>query len=166
MRRRMVGITAVAALAAVFTLFGQAPALLGQAANPTIGTWKLNLAKSRYDPANLAPKSTTTKIEAVGASIKNTTTGTDSKGKAISYSYTAAYDGKDYPISGTGTPSGGDTIALKRSDPNTVDSTVKKSGKVVQTSRTLYTSTLRTITSTGTSDTGQPTHNVSVYEKQ
>lgn len=56
MRRRMVGITGVAALAAVFTLFGQAPALLGQAANPTIGTWKLNLAKSKYDPANLAPQ--------------------------------------------------------------------------------------------------------------
>jgi hypothetical protein len=160
----MVG-TRVAALAAVVTVFGQAPTLFGQAANPTVGTWKLNLAKSKYDPANLAPKSMTTKIETVGASIKNTTTGTDDKGKGISYTYTAAYDGKDYPISGTGAPSGGDTIALKRVDPNTIDSTVKKGVKVVQTSRTLYTNTSRTITSTGLSDTG-PTHNISTYDRQ
>ena len=30
---------------------------LGYQNNPQIGTWKLNLAKSKYDPANLAPKS-------------------------------------------------------------------------------------------------------------
>ena len=62
--------TGVAALAAVVTVFGQA-------GSPTIGTWKLNLAKSKYDPANLAPKSMTTKMEAVGGSIKSTTIGTD-----------------------------------------------------------------------------------------
>jgi len=30
-----------------------------QTQDPWVGTWKLNLAKSMYEPANLAPKSQT-----------------------------------------------------------------------------------------------------------
>jgi hypothetical protein len=39
--------------------------LLPAQSNPSIGTWKLNLAKSKYSPGP-PPKSQTTKIEAVG----------------------------------------------------------------------------------------------------
>lgn len=52
-------------------------------------------------------------------------------------SYTANYDGKDNPVSGTGAPGGADTIALKRIDSNTVEATWKKVGKIVMTSRWL-----------------------------
>jgi hypothetical protein len=46
-----------------------AGAMLAQAADPQVGTWKLNVAKSTYSPGP-APKSGTSKIEAAGAGTK------------------------------------------------------------------------------------------------
>ena len=43
-----------------------------QAQDAWVGTWKLNLAKSKYDPANLAPKSQTIKQEAVAGGGRST----------------------------------------------------------------------------------------------
>lgn len=159
-RKLFAGVTAAVVLTVGIGLSGQAAQT-----NPTIGTWKLNVAKSKYDPANLAPKSQTTKIEAAGAGTKATTQGVDYAGKPISYSYTANYDGKDYPITGTG-PNGADTIAVTRVDANTLQSTLKAKGKTVLTNRSVYTGTSRTITSTGTTASGQPIHNVAVYDRQ
>ena len=163
MRRTLLRVFAVATLlvAVVVNLSAQ-----GQS-NPSIGTWKLNLAKSKYDPPRLAPKNQTLTIEAAGGGgVKTTNDGTAWDGSRIAYSYTANYDGKDYPIAGTGTPSGGNTIALKRVDANTFETTIKKAGKVVQTNRIVYAGTLRTITTKGLGEIGQPTSNVSVYDKQ
>jgi hypothetical protein len=134
--------------------------------NPSIGTWKLNLAKSTYSPGP-APRSQTSKIEAAGNGVKNTTEGIAANGSAISYTWTANYDGKDYPMTGT-TPNGADTNAIKRVNGNTFESTLKKGGKVVQTTRTSYSKDgkLRTQTSKGTNESGQPTSNVAVYGRR
>jgi hypothetical protein len=140
--------------------------LLAQS-NPSIGTWQMNVAKSKYRPGP-APKSQTGKYEAVGNGVKVTVEGIAGDGSKIAYSYTANYDGKDYPVTGTGTPSGEDTIALKRIDANTFTATGKKAGRVVTTNRAVYSQDgkSRTITSKGTSASGQPTNNVTVYDKQ
>jgi hypothetical protein len=46
------------------------------AADMISGTWKMSLAKSKYSPANLTPKSiSTTKIEAVENGVKLVTDG-------------------------------------------------------------------------------------------
>jgi len=51
------------------------------AADSNVGTWKLNLSKSKFDPGP-APKGETLKIEAVGADgIKFAADGTDAAGK-------------------------------------------------------------------------------------
>ena len=50
-RRFLPGLLVLAAVIAI-----SVPAA-AQAQDTWIGTWKLNLAKSKYDPANLAPKS-------------------------------------------------------------------------------------------------------------
>ena len=64
--------------------------------NSDVGTWRLNVAKSKYSPGP-APTSATTKIEAVGAGVKVntsvvssdgktrtvTTTGVDAKGQTV-----------------------------------------------------------------------------------
>src|SRR5262245_36012520 len=97
--------------------------------DPFIGTWKLNLAKSKYSPVP-PPKSQTITYEAVGQGVKYTAKGTDAEGKPINLQITFNYDGKDYPI--TGSPDF-DTVALKRIDANTVEITRKKAGKVVST---------------------------------
>ena len=50
------------------------------------------------DPAGLAPKSATTKIEAVEGGMKFIFDGFDSQGKATNNELTVRYDGKDYPV--------------------------------------------------------------------
>src|ERR1700720_1626003 len=73
-------------------------------ANPLLGTWKLNTAKSKYTGTPM-PKEMTRTVEADGDSVKYTYAGTAADGSSISYGFTVKYDGKDYPM--TGTPPGG-----------------------------------------------------------
>jgi hypothetical protein len=160
MKRLFVFATVIALTLAVSGL------LLAQS-NPSIGTWKLNVAKSKYSPGP-PPKSQTGIYEAVGNGVKVSVEGVAGDGSKIAYSYTANYDGKDYPVTGTGAPNGADTVAMKRVGANTIDATFKKAGKLVSTNRAVYSQDgkSRTITSKGTNVSGQPTNNVSVYEKQ
>ena len=78
-----------------------------------IGTWKLNTAKSKYSLAP-GPQNVTLTYEAQGNSVKVSSEGTAADGSSTAWSYTADYDGNDNQVSGTGVPSGADTIALKR----------------------------------------------------
>jgi hypothetical protein len=133
-------------------------------ADPHVGTWKLNVAKSTYSPGP-APKEVTMKIEAKGAGIHLTQTGTDGAGKPIKVEFTANYDGKDTPVTGV---TNTDTIAVKRVDANTSESTLKKAGKVVMTVTSVVSKDGKTRTSTfkGTDAAGKPVNNVAVYDKQ
>ena len=92
-----------------------------------------------------------------------TTVGAD--GKSAIRGYSAHYDGKAYPY--TGTPEY-DTIVLKRIDTNTIEGSNRKSGKEVQTTRTVISANgkTRTLTTNGTNLKGQKVHNVLVYDKQ
>ena len=139
-------------------------ALSAQAADPLVGTWKLNVAKSTYSPGP-APKSITAKIEAAGAGEKLTADGVRGDDTPIRVEYTAQYDGKDNPITGSPTA---DTVSLKRLDANTTERTEKKGGKVTQTVTRKVSSDGKTMTVTykGTDAKGQPINNVGVFEKQ
>src|SRR5262245_41254547 len=66
---------------------------------PGLGKWKLNVEESKYSPGP-APKSMTRTTEADGDKVKFTYEGVAANGSAVSYTFTLAYDGKDYPISG------------------------------------------------------------------
>ena len=149
-------------LPAVILLMGFA--LSAQAADPMVGTWKLNVAKSTYSPGP-APKSLTAKIEAAGEGEKLTADGVRGDDTPIRVEYTAQYDGKDHPI--TGSPMA-DTVSLKRLDANTTERTDKKGGKVTQTLTRKVSSDGKTLTVTykGTDAKGQPINNVGVFEKQ
>jgi hypothetical protein len=133
-------------------------------ADPHVGTWKLNVAKSKYSPGP-APKEITMKIEAKGAGIHLTQTGTDGTGKPIRVEFSANYDGKDNPI--TGVPNA-DTIAVKSVDANTWGVTQKKGGKEVMAVTSVVSKDGKTRTSTfkGTDAAGKPVNNVAVYDKQ
>ncbi len=139
-------------------------ALSAQAADPLVGTWKLNVAKSTYSPGP-APKSLTAKIEAAGEGEKLTADGVRGDDTPIKVEYTAQYDGKDFPI--TGSPMA-DAVSLKRLDANTTERTDKKGVKVVQTLTRKVSSDGKTMTVTykGTDAKGQPFNNVGVFEKQ
>lgn len=134
--------------------------------NPFVGTWKLNLAKSKFTGIQ-APKSETRTIVAQGAGEKITYKGIASDGSPISYSITTNLDGKDVPYSGT-QPFGADTVAPKRVDANTVTSVSKKAGKTLFTTRTVVSKDgkVSTQTTKGTDDKGQPISVTTVWDKQ
>jgi len=134
------------------------------AADPFVGTWKLNLAKSKYSPGP-PPKNLTITYAATENGIKATTEGVNAEGKPVASTYAATYDGKETPVTGTGPY---DTIALKRIDPNTVELTTKKDGKVVSKGKRVVSKDgkVMTVTSKGTNAKGEPTDNVAVYDRQ
>jgi hypothetical protein len=138
--------------------------LSAQAANPRIGTWQLNVAKSKYSPGP-APKSQTLKIEASGQGEKVTSELTDAAGARTTTSYTANYDGKDYPLSGSPTA---DMVSLKRINARTSERVDKKGGKTVSTYRRVVSPDGKTMTVTikGTNLQGKPMSNAVVFEKQ
>src|SRR6266545_3748384 len=145
-----------------FALLGFSATLV--AADPTVGTWKLNTEKSKYSPGP-APKSATITYEETADGVKRTGESIDADGNKTSFEYTAKYDGKDYPVSGSDLF---DAIALKRLNDRTVESTLKKSGKVVTTARRVVSKDGKTLTLTitGTNAKGQKMKNIAVYEKQ
>jgi hypothetical protein len=136
------------------------------AADPFVGTWKLNLAKSKYDPGP-PPKSTTGKIEAQDNGFKLVADSVDSQGKPGHVEYTVKYVGKDYPVTTTGGPSDL-TLAIKKIDANTHDVVVKQGGKEVQTYREVVSKDGKTLTRTtkGKNAKGQAFNNTVVFDRQ
>src|SRR5246127_1694536 len=134
--------------------------------NPLVGTWKLNLEKSKFNPGP-GPKSMTRTVEAQGDGVKYTFDGLSADGAAIAYSFAVSFDGKDNAITGA-MPSGADSISAKRINSNTFEATSKQGGKVIGTSKVEVSQDgkITTVTSKGTNATGQPTNEVSVYNKQ
>jgi hypothetical protein len=129
----------------------------------------LNVAKSKFSLARMAPKGETRTIEVLDdGSVKNSTNGIAADGSRIAYSYTTKYDGKDSVISGVGFPLGADTVAEKRIDANTTTSIAKKAGKVVLTTKTVVSKDgkFTTVTSKGTTDQGKPVSSTLVWDNQ
>jgi len=133
------------------------------AANPSLGTWKLNEAKSKLMAG--MPKNMTVAYEAAGDSIKGTIDGVDGEGKPTHSEWTGKFDGKDYPV--TGDPNS-DTRAIKQIDDHHFDLTVKKGGKVTMTGKAVISADgkSRTVTVGGTNAAGKKMESTSVYDKQ
>ena len=133
-------------------------------ADESLGTWKLNMGKSKFNPT--APvKSLTTTREAAEGGVKLTTTGEQADGTKINSSYTAKYDGNAYPV--TGAP--WDTISIKQVDSNTLTTVTKKTdGKYKSTGRTVISKDGKTMTTTskGINAEGKPFNSTMVWEKQ
>ena len=137
---------------------------LWAADDPLIGTWKLNVAKSKYEPGP-PTRSNTLKFEAVPNGYKQSNQGTDAQGNPTASQSTAYYDGKDYPVTGQ---QNWDTQALKRIDANTTLIINKKGGNVVRMARRAISQDGRTMTtaSVGIDAQGRATHNVAAYDRQ
>ena len=158
MRRGTLSVVMGAALATVLSGVS-----IAQASEPLIGTWKLNVGKSKFDPGP-GPKSATVTYEAAGQGLK-VTVDTESSSGPAHWSYTANFDGKDYPVAGN---PDGDVVALKRMTTTTTEAVIKKSGKTMTTNTRAVSVDGKTLTITakGTNAKGQTVHNVQVYDKQ
>jgi hypothetical protein len=130
-----------------------------------MGTWKLNVAKSKFAPGQTM-KSETRTYEPTGDGYKLSGQRVDADGSTHPESFTVKYDGKDNPF--TGDAYGADTLAVKLVDVNHIDATEKKGGKMLYTSKVVVSNDGRvmTITSKGKTESGQPINAVLVYDKQ
>ena len=133
---------------------------LAQSSDPLVGTWKLNVAKSK------GVKSGSTVIEAVGKGIKFVVDLVPADGTATHWEFTANFDGKDYPV--TGNSPYGNMVSVARPNPKTLTITSKQNGKVTTTSTIVVSDDGKTRTTTikGTDIKGQPVDIVSLYERQ
>lgn len=138
--------------------------LASQGTDPIVGTWELNVVKSKYSPGP-APKSETRTYVAAGQDIKATSKGVGADGKPTVGQWTVNYDGKDRPQSGS---PDADALSLKRIDAFTAEFTQKKAGKVVMTgTRTISRDgKVMTISNKGTNAKGQTINDVEVFDKR
>jgi len=137
---------------------------IAHAADNQAGTWKLNVAKSKYSPGP-APKEGTLTVESQTNGLKITIHGTDAEGKPVHMEFSPKYDGKDVPA--TVMP-GADTINMKKIDDYTVESVSKKGGKPLITTKSVVSKDgkTRTTTQKGTNAKGEKVNNTIVYDKQ
>jgi hypothetical protein len=128
------------------------------------GTWKLNVAKSKFSPGP-PPKSMTVTYSAAGANgTKIVVDVTPATGEAQHWEMTVTYDGKESPITGNPTA---DTVSAKPSKGLTSESVFKKGGKVTATNHRSLSADGKTltVTSKGVTADGKPRNDVQVLEK-
>jgi hypothetical protein len=135
-------------------------------ADPFLGTWRLNVSKSKFVPG--PPRKSETRIaESSPRGLKVSIKSVNGDGSTQEYEYTSNLDGKSYPIVGQG-PYGADTIAANLTAPNTIQSTLQKDGKVIATATSVVSKDgkVLTITAKGVDASGKAFNNVAVYDKQ
>ena len=136
-------------------------------ADNTLGTWKLNAARSK-PAAGVSPmKSLTVVRAAAGEAVKVSVKGEREDGTKIDVSYTAKYDGKAVTLSGSGLPY--DTLAVKQVDADTTtDIRSKKGGKYKGTGKFAVSKDGKsaTLTNKGTGADGKPFESMTAYDKQ
>jgi hypothetical protein len=149
-------------------LIGALASVVSAQTDPRVGTWKLNLAKSKFVPGP-APKSLTLTYEATATGLTGLTQGTDQEGKPINpdkNKVTIILDGKDHKTQTTNAAY--NTTAWTRVDANTWNIVRKKDGKTTQTVKNVVSKDGKTltITTTGVNAEGKTINNKAVYDKQ
>ena len=130
--------------------------------DPRIGTWKLNVAKSKDNTRKSDMRTYTQSGDSVTTHIEIV----NSDGSTRVYGYTGKSDGKDYPWTGQ-LPGGAETVSVKRVG-NTFTAESKKGGKLLFTTTTTFSAEgkVMTLTTKGTDADGKSIDAVRVYDKQ
>jgi len=152
-----------------FSAVASAP-LMAQAmmqANPFVGTWKLNTAKSKFTGVPM-PKSLTRVVVAQDGGAKFSYKGVAADGTPIEYYFVTNYDGKDCPIVGSGAPGGADAVAVKRIGSNKAEAIFKKGGAEFgkSSSDVSKDGNVSTVRGSGKTADGKDYSTVAVYDKQ
>ena len=95
--------------------------------DPVLGTWRLNVERSRFTPGP-GWRSQVRTYRATPEGVSVSWSGVDAGGEAMQVSYTYAYDGRDYPMVGSASY---DTLNAVRVDARTVRSEEKRRGVIV-----------------------------------
>jgi hypothetical protein len=152
--------TRIAAVAVALSFVAAAACF---AANPHIGTWKLNEAKSKLVPG--MGKNTMVTYTEQGDKIKVTVEGVDKDGKPTHSVWVGKFDGKAYPVEGN-LPY--NSVAYKVVNDRTNDITTTKDGKTVWSGKITVSADgkSRTVTINGTGADGKKFKGKAVYDKE
>jgi hypothetical protein len=133
------------------------------AANPHMGTWKLNETKSKIPPG--MGKNTTVTYAEAKDQVKVTVDGVDKDGKPTHSVWVGKFDGKAYPVKGN-LPY--DSVVYKVVNDRTNDITTMKDGKIVWTGKITVAADgkSRTVTLNGTDANGKKFKGKAVYDKE
>ena len=135
--------------------------------DPFLGTWKLNLAKSKQSEGK-PPMSFIQKYESNGSGgIKSTADLVRDDGVSEHVEYSANFDGKPYPHNNDRPASG--SIVLKRIDSHTFETQTFRPGATVPgvtTRNVIANGKTMTLTAKGVNTRGLAFENISVYERQ
>ena len=138
---------------------------LAQDKDPANGTWKLNVAKSKFSPGP-APKEMTLTIEAAGPGRHVEVAGVAGDGTAMKWGYSGNFDSKDIRV--TGANPDADIVMLKRLNPTTTRSTWKKDGKKTLVNGVSVSADGKSLTvaASGVNAKGQTVKNTLVFDRQ
>jgi hypothetical protein len=127
-----------------------------------IGTWQLNVAKSRYVPGPGPTSETRTYMRGPNG-VEGTIQRRFRDGRSERIEYIAEYD-REYPVTGT---QAYDHILLKRIDAYTAEAVLSHAGRAYGTARRVIAQDGKTMTITFRTESGSgPTiNNVALYEK-
>jgi hypothetical protein len=137
------------------------------AEEPFAGTWKLNLAKSKYPPGT-APKEVTATIREIGGGqVEQTVTGTTPDGKPIAVKQTVNQTGGVWKFQQGGPPTGTLAVAVKVGDRDVYNVTYVGE-KQVQLSHSVVSKDGKTINTTakGIDPQGKLFESMQVLERQ
>jgi len=150
----------VLSLVMVAAVLSASPAFAG---DPIIGTWKLNVAKSKFSPGHAVTAGTRVYTEADGLyTLEQKLTGADGKEMSNRAQYR---EGKEVKQAAGGPA---DTSFAKKTDANTWDFDLKKDGKVVGHVHRVVSADGKTLTvhNTGTMLGGATGDETLVFDKQ
>ena len=134
------------------------------AANPHIGTWKLNESKSKFADGS-TKNHTVSYTEGEGGMITVTVDGTDKDGKAVHWTVQCKFDGKPYKPEGNPNV---DTMTYKKVDDHTNKITGMKDDKTVMTGTITVSKDgkSRTVNTTQTGADGKKKTDKAYYDKE
>ncbi|HEY2713752.1 MAG TPA: hypothetical protein VGI60_14655 [Chthoniobacterales bacterium] len=135
------------------------------AADPMMGTWKLNESKSKLTRGTMKNTKVVYDDHLIRNKVTVTADGVDGDGKPVHSEWKGKFNGKDYEVTGDPTS---DTRAYTKVNDQTLDMTVKKGGKVVAQGRIVVSADgkNRVVTLNGTNAKGKKFTNTSVYDKE
>jgi hypothetical protein len=154
---------AIAVLIALF-LSVTLPRISFAQTEPLVGSWRLNVAKSTFNPGP-GPRAQTWTIESAGGGLRLNLEGMGAQGGQQKSEWPIVFDGRPHPVTGNVNT---DAITSRRIDPYTLQGEYLKGGSTVGNWTIVVSRDGRvtTITASQRLANGQQNNNVSVFERQ
>ncbi len=148
----------------LFLLTVSAPSAMS-ASDPFVGTWLMNVHKSKYPPGG-CPKGMVIEMETAGHGVHYRSSTTHADGRTTKSEYIADYGGRQVVV--TGSRGMMLPVSLKRVDSNTVVAYYMEGLQIVATSRRVVSKDGRvmTVTTTSRDRSGKSVTNVGIYERR